>query len=146
MVRNLMAVFVTDGPEMYNMSVGLYSITINITWSPPSVFNGELLHYNYCVMQQSDDAVTIAMRTTETFVSTTVRVIPYTNYVVSVSAVTGGGEGMKGSTSITSPEAGMTLFMGMWVAMETSRKIIIEIYLSDCLCIDFVYLSVCSTN
>ena len=105
-VQDLSAVFVVDGSEVFDFSSGLYSTTVNISWSQPFLLNGELSHYNYSIAQSSGETVVTEAYTVETSVSTVVNVEPFTTYIVSVSAVTGGGEGMEVNVSIISPEAG----------------------------------------
>ena len=108
LVRNLTAMFVVDGFEMYDTSSGLYNITVSISWNEPSVLNGELSHYNYRInSEQNSNAVLTAMNTTETSVTPRVSVMPFTSYTVFVSAVTGGGKGMETDVTIVSPEAGI---------------------------------------
>ena len=90
----------------------MYDLNVSITWDPPDEINGELSGYTVTVFRtdNSTDIIFSVENVTETNISRTIRVLFYTNYTVSVTAVTGGGEleGEAEEIVFLSPEAGKT--------------------------------------
>ena len=92
----------------FNRSTLELSVDVSISWSPPSQPNGVITDYSVTVYR-SDNISDIVYRNTmatDTVVTASVEVSPFTNYTVSVSASTAAGEGESEEVTITSPQAG----------------------------------------
>ena len=97
----------------FNRSTLELSVAVSISWSPPSQPNGVITDYNVTVYR-SDNTGDIVYRNataTDTVVTVSVEVSPFTNYTVSVSASTAAGEGESAEVIVTSPQAGRATYL-----------------------------------
>ena len=80
-----------------------------ITWDEPTNPNGDITSYEVTVHQTDNPSVIVYTNATLTVTSVTpsVRVLPFTNYTVTVAANTSAGQGEGDTTIIESPQAGM---------------------------------------
>ena len=108
-VENLMASF--DEDPSFNPDTRMHTLEISISWDPPTQPNGEITGYTVAVYRtdNTSDIVYNNTMVTDTTVSPSVMVLPFTDYTVSVSASTSAGEGEATEVTIESPEAGKQL-------------------------------------
>ena len=92
----------------FNSTTQMYTLDMNITWDKPVNSNGVITLYEVTVYQtdSSNDIVYNGATQTNTSVTPSVMVLPFTNYTVTVVASTS-GQG-KNSVIVLSPEAGNT--------------------------------------
>ena len=91
----------------YSRAERTYSIPVRITWEPPTEPNGIISGYRYKLQETDNSSVVIPLISTlDLTVSTNVTVNAFTNYSISLQAVTSGGEGMTEIEVILSPQAG----------------------------------------
>ena len=112
-VGDLNASFVEMG-STFDSDNHVYSINITITWSAPSLPNGEITSYNVTVYRTDDctDVVYSNDTLTDTSVTPLVMVPAFTDYTVTVAASTSAGQGEAVSLTIESPQAGInTLYI-----------------------------------
>ena len=89
------------------------TVNVYISWSPPSQPNGVITDYSVTVYRSANTSDIVYMNTTatDTMVTASVVVSPFTNYIVSVSASTAAGEGESAKDTITSPQAGRGAYL-----------------------------------
>ena len=94
-------------PE-FNADTRMQTVNIAITWTQPVYPNGVIESYSVSVYETAnpDNVVYNASAVTSTTVTTSVIVLPFTNYTVSVAASTSAGEGEGETFTLTSPQAG----------------------------------------
>ena len=106
-VQNLTASFNEDSSTFIS-DTRMHTVDIVISWIRPTQPNGEITGYNVTVYRTSNisDSVYSNTTVTETMISPSVMVLPFTDYNVSVSASTSAGEGGATEVTVESPEAG----------------------------------------
>ena len=102
----------------YNSTTRTYDIPVSISWQPPEYPNGEIVMYNYRLVE-TNGRVVIDRNTTNTELSVeeNVTVLPFTNYTATVVAFTSAGGGEPVMDVALSPEAGKFIFVCMYVHM-----------------------------
>ena len=103
-VQNLTVTFLSESAT-YNRTTRTYDITVSISWQPPEYPNGEIVMYNYRLVE-TNGPVILDMNTTQLSVQQSVMVAPFTNYTATVVAFTGAGSGDSVMDVTLSPEAG----------------------------------------
>ena len=90
----------------------MLTIPVTISWTAPvQLYGGTLQQYSVSVMETST-AVSVHSQSVDpssTSLSTTLMVLPFESYTVTVSATTGGGISSD-SIMVLSPEAGIRYF------------------------------------
>ena len=106
-VENLAAFFVSTG-AMFDSDARMYTLNMDITWDEPTYPNGVITSYEVTVSRTDDsnDMVYNDDILEGTSVTTSVMVLPFTNYTVTVAASTSEGQGENISVTEESPEAG----------------------------------------
>ena len=109
-VENLAASFVSTG-SMFNSTIRMYTLDMDITWDEPIYPNGVITSYEVTVYQTDNSSVIVYTNTalTVTSVTPSVMVLPFTDYTVTVAASTSAGQGEDISVNELSPEAGNTM-------------------------------------
>ena len=89
---------------------------MNIVWDQPINPNGVITSYAVTVAQTdgSNDIVYMDASLTDTSVTQSVMVLPFTNYTVTVTASTSAGQGDPESVIELSPEAGKEALVVLW--------------------------------
>ena len=87
----------------------LASDSLSISWTEPTYPNGAITSYEVTVTQTDDSNVVIYNNDsiTDTTVTASVNVLPFTDYTVTVAASTSAGQGADSSITVTSPQAGI---------------------------------------
>ena len=93
---------------MFNSTTRMYTLNMEITWIEPTNPNGVITSYEVTVSRTDDtnDMVYNDDILEGTSVTTSVMVLPFTNYTVTVAASTSAGQGEGVTTVIESPQAG----------------------------------------
>ena len=105
-VQSLTVSFLSDSAT-YNSSTVTYNLLVSISWQPPQYPNGEIITYNYRLVETiEDETIVIDANTTDTSVQRSVTVSPFTNYSATVVAFTSVGGGDSVMEIALSPEAG----------------------------------------
>ena len=106
-VENLAASFISTG-SIFNSTTRMYTLDIDIRWNEPTYPNGVIMSYEVTVSRTHDpnDIVYNDDILEGTSVTTSVTVLPFTNYTVTVAASTSEGQGENISVTEESPEAG----------------------------------------
>ena len=108
-VQNLTVTFLSESAT-YNRTTRTYDISVSISWQPPEYPNGEIVTYNYRLVE-TNGSVILDMNTTQLSVQQSVMVSPFTNYTATVVAFTSAGSGEPVMEVALSPEAGKFLCM-----------------------------------
>ena len=89
------------------------TVNVSISWSPPFQPNGVITDYSVTVYRSANTSDIVYRNTTatDTMVTASVVVSPFTDYTVSVSASTAAGEGESAEDTITSPPAGRGAYL-----------------------------------
>ena len=107
-------------PLSFDPDTRALSVSINITWTEPQEPNGNIITYRYTLTDTSGSIVLGPQSTTDTFVQTTVIVLPYEMHTVEVVGITaGGGEGVVTTSTALSPEAGENVYFLIKCCNET---------------------------
>jgi len=108
-VQSLSVTFILESAT-YNTELRTYDISVNISWQQPLFPNGEIIAYNYRLVETSNSSNEIITDTNTTdlglSVVQNVTVSPFTNYTATVVAYTSAGSGETSTVVTTSPEAG----------------------------------------
>ena len=105
-VQHLTVSFLSDSAT-YNSSTVTYNLPVSISWQPPQYPNGQIITYNYRLVETNEDeTIVIDANTTDTSVQRSVTVSPFTNYTATVVAFTSVGGGDSVMEIALSPEAG----------------------------------------
>ena len=108
-VGNLIASFSTM--SNYDSSTQLLTADITITWTEPMYPNGVIQTYRVTVTNTDDSSLVYNNSTlTDTTVTASVMVLPFTDYTVTVAASTSAGEGEGETFTLTAPQAGMYVY------------------------------------
>ena len=111
-VENLTASFVSTG-SMFDSNTRMYTLDVDITWDDPTNPNGVITSYEVTVSRTNDSNDIVYTNTTlkVTSVTTSMMVLPFTNYTVTVAASTSAGQGEAVTIIIESPEAGNDIYL-----------------------------------
>ena len=82
-----------------------YNLPVSISWQPPEFPNGEIITYNYRLMEMNENDTVISANITGLSVEESVIVTPFTNYTATVVAFTSAGSGDSVMKVALSPEA-----------------------------------------
>ena len=122
-VGNLNASFTASG-GMFDSISQMYTLNIDITWDEPMFPNGIITSYEVNVIRTDDpnDVVYSNDSITDSAVTESVMVLPFTNYTVTVAASTSAGQGEAFSITIESPQAGKVfgIHLGINIVRVTS--------------------------
>ena len=88
-----------------------YNSSVSISWQPPEYPNGEIITYNYRLMETNENDTVINANITGLSVEQSVTVTPFTNYTATVVAFTSAGSGEPVMEVALSPEASKFLCM-----------------------------------
>ena len=103
-VRDLMVTF--ESMSFDSLS-NTYNLTASLQWAEPLEPNGNITSYEYTVALATNPLNPIVDEMTSmTSAQAMFMVTPYRQYIFTVLAVTGGGQGMAQSQTMFSPEAG----------------------------------------
>ena len=83
----------------------IYNSPVSISWQPPEFPNGEIITYNYRLMETNENDTVISANITGLSVEESVIVTPFTNYTATVVAFTSAGSGESVMDVALSPEA-----------------------------------------
>ena len=94
---------------MYDPTTQILTADITITWTQPMYPNGVIQTYSVTVFETANPSNMVYNDSTliDPNVMTSVMVLPFTNYTVSVAASTSAGQGEEDTVTVESPEAGM---------------------------------------
>ena len=95
----------------FNNVTRTYNSSVSISWQPPEFPNGEIITYNYRLMEMNENDTVISANITGLSVEESVIVTPFTNYTATVVAFTSAGSGESVMEVALSPEAGKFLCM-----------------------------------
>ncbi|CAI8003311.1 Usherin, partial [Geodia barretti] len=103
-VGNLAASF---SSPMYDPTTQILTDDITITWTQPMYPNGVIQTYSVTVFETANTSNMVYNDSTliDPNVTTSVIVLPFTDYTVSVAASTSAGQGEEETVTLTSPEA-----------------------------------------
>ena len=103
-LQNLTVTFLSESAT-YNSTTRTYDITVSISWQPPEYPNGEIVMYNFTLVE-TNGPIILDMNTTQLSIQQSVMVAPFTNYTATVVAFTSAGSGEPVMQVTLSPEAG----------------------------------------
>ena len=131
-VGNLVAIF--DTMPDFNAGTRMLTVDITITWTQPMYPNGVIQNYNVTVFETANPSNMVYNDSTliDPNVTTSVIVLPFTDYTVSVAASTSAGQGEEETVTLTSPEAGRSLTHSTIVYDSSS---VLKIHLQFLLCV-----------
>ena len=102
---------------------------IVIVWDAPTEPNGAILQYTYTITDTEGGSLILNGSTTDTFVNgltMDTSIQPYTQYTLTVVAMTSAGEGESSSATVQSPETGkIWAVLGLRDREDVSEKYII---------------------
>ena len=112
----------------------MHTIDITISWIEPEYPNGVIQNYSVTVYQTSNisSVVYTGDSVTDSNITETVNVLPYTDYTVSVAASTSAGQGEKDSIIERSPQAGKIDSLSMAVAYVCICTYLYALHISCC--------------
>ena len=82
-----------------------YNLPVSISWQPPEFPNGEIITYNFRLVETNVNDTVISANITGLSVQQSVMVAPFTNYTATVVAFTSAGSGDSVMDVALSPEA-----------------------------------------
>ena len=93
---------------MYDPTTQILTDDITITWTQPMYPNGVIQTYSVTVFETANTSNMVYSDSTliDPNVTTSVMVLPFTDYTVSVAASTSAGRGDESTVTVESPEAG----------------------------------------
>ena len=107
-VQNLVVRFLSDS-STYNDADRTYYLPVSISWQSPQYPNGQIIAYNYSLVETNTPNAIINSDTstsgTDLSVEHNVTVSPFTNYTATVVAFTRAGKGDSVMEVVLSPEA-----------------------------------------
>ena len=89
----------------FNNITRTYNSSVSISWQPPEFPNGDIITYNYRLVETNENDTVISTNITGLSVEESVTVSPFTNYTATVVAFTSAGSGEPVIQVALSPEA-----------------------------------------